>query len=57
MTLSFNVYFTDQNIKQNGDPIELNFEGLEMQKLNILTDRESSKSRWEKQGHLRSYHV
>ena len=26
-----NVYFADQNIMQQGDPIELNFEGLEMQ--------------------------
>ena len=27
-----NVYFTDQNIMQRGDPMELYFEGLEMQK-------------------------
>ena len=33
------VYFTDQNIIQSGKPMELNFEGLEMQKWNIPTDR------------------
>ena len=27
-----NVYFTDQNMMQRGDPMELNLEGLEMQK-------------------------
>ena len=27
-----NVYFTDQNMIQRGDSMELNFEGLEMQK-------------------------
>ena len=26
------VYFTDQNLMQREDPMELNFEGLEMQK-------------------------
>ena len=26
------VYFTEQNIMQRRDPIEVNFEGLEMQK-------------------------
>ena len=26
------VYFTDQNIMQRGDPMELNFEGLKIQK-------------------------
>ena len=26
-----NVYFTDQNIMQRGDPMGLNFEDLEMQ--------------------------
>ena len=30
--------FTDQNIKQRGHLMELNFEGLEMQKWNVLTD-------------------
>ena len=25
-----NVYFTDQSIIQRGDPMELNFEGLQM---------------------------
>ena len=34
-----NVYFTDQNIMQREDPMELNFEGLEMQKWNIAKDR------------------
>ena len=27
-----NVYFTDQNMIQREDPIEMNFEGLAMQK-------------------------
>ena len=32
-SLDVSVYFTDQNIMQTGDPpMELNFEGLEMQK-------------------------
>ena len=26
-----NVYFTVQNIMQRGDPMDLNFEGLELQ--------------------------
>ena len=30
---------TDQNIMHRGHPIELNFEGLEMKKWNIPTDR------------------
>ena len=33
-----NVYFTDQNIMQKEYPMELNFESLEMQKLNISID-------------------
>ena len=33
------MYFTDQNIMQKGDPIEVNFEGFGMQKRNIPTDR------------------
>ena len=33
-----NVYFTDRNIMQWSDPRKLNFEGLEMQKWNVLTD-------------------
>ena len=35
--------------------MELNFEGLEMQKVKISTN--SSKSRWKKWGHLPNYHV
>ena len=31
-SLDVSVYFTDQNTMQTGDPMELNFEGLEMQK-------------------------
>ena len=38
-SLELNVYFTDQGIVQIGDPMELNFEGPEMQKWNILMDR------------------
>ena len=34
-----NVYFTNHNVMQKGDPMELNFESLEMQKWNIPTDR------------------
>ena len=30
--------FTDQNIRQRGNLIELNFEGLEIQKRNVPTD-------------------
>ena len=37
--LGVNMYFTDQNIMQEGDSTKLNFEGLEMQKSNIPTDR------------------
>ena len=33
------VNFTEHNIKAGRDPMELNFEGLEMQKWNIPTDR------------------
>ena len=33
------IYFTGQNIMQKKDPMELNFEGLEMEKWNIATDR------------------
>ena len=33
------VDFTDQNIEQRGDLMELNFEGLKMQKWNVPTDR------------------
>ena len=29
------MYFTDQNITQRGDPMELHSEGLEMQKQNV----------------------
>ena len=32
--LHVNMYFTDQNIMQEGDSTKLNFEGLEMQKWN-----------------------
>ena len=34
-----NVYFRNHNVMQKGDPMELNFESLEMQKWNIPTDR------------------
>ena len=34
-----NVYLKDQNIMQKKDLMELNFEGLEMQKGNLPTDR------------------
>ena len=33
------MYFADQNIIEKGDTEKLNFEGLEMQKLNIPTDK------------------
>ena len=33
------MYITDQNIMQRGDSKKLNFDGLEMQKCNIPTDR------------------
>ena len=32
------MYITDQNINQWGDHMELNFEGLKMQKWNVQTD-------------------
>ena len=38
-------YRPEHNVRW--DPIELNFEGLEMKKRNVPTDK-SSKSRWEK---------
>ena len=35
-----NMYFTNQSmIQRGGDPMKLNFEGLQMQKLNIPIDR------------------
>ena len=34
-----NVYFTNHNLMQRRDPMELNFEGLKMQKINIPTNR------------------
>ena len=33
------MYFIDQKVMQDGDSTELNFEGLEMEKWNIPTDR------------------
>ena len=42
------MHFTAQNRTQRGDPIELNFEGLEMQEQNKPTDKaqkENEKSR------------
>ena len=49
------MYFTDQNIIQEGDPTKLNFEGLEMKKWTILTDRAQRAD--EKNGAiLSSYH-
>ena len=33
------VYFTDQNIMQSKNPVKMSFEGPEMQKSNIPTDR------------------
>ena len=33
------MYFTDQIIMQMGDAMELTFEGLEMEKRNLPTDR------------------
>ena len=33
LSLACNVYFTDQNIMQRGDSMELKFEGLEIQKV------------------------
>ena len=49
------MYFTDQNIIQKGDTEKLNFEGLEMQKLNIPTDKTQRAD--EKWGYLSGYHV
>ena len=50
-----NVYFTDQNIMQRGDPMEMNFEGLGMQKWNAPTVRvQIVNKKW---GHLSSYNV
>ena len=53
--LDVNMYFTDQNIMQEGDSTKLNFEGLEMQKWNIPTDsaRRADEKKW---GYLSSYH-
>ena len=54
------VYFTDQNIMQEGEPMKLNFEGLKLQKWNIPTDekvpidRKVDEKKW---GHLFSYHI
>ena len=33
------MYFVDENIMQNGNPMGLNFDRLEMQKRNIPIDR------------------
>ena len=33
------MYFTDQDLMQRGHPLELNFEGPQMQKWNVPTDR------------------
>ena len=55
-SLACKVYFTDQNLMQRGDPMELNFEVFEIQKWNILTDR--AKRVNEKNCiHLSIYHV
>ena len=49
------MYFTHQNIMQSGDPMELNFEGLEMPKWNVPTDRvQAVDKKW---GHSSGYHV
>ena len=49
------MYFTHQNIMQSGDPMELNFEGLEMRKWNVPTDRvQVADKKW---GHSYGYHV
>ena len=44
----------EQNAKR--DPKELSFEGLEMQRWNVPTDRDqqANEKKW---GHLSSYHV
>ena len=34
-----NVYFTNHNLMQRRDPMELNFEGLKMQKIDIPANR------------------
>ena len=39
LSFEFSMYFRDQNLMQRRYPKELNFEGLEMQKQNIPTDR------------------
>ena len=41
---------------QVGNPMELNLEGLVNAKMKYI-NWQSSKSRWEKWGHLSSYHV
>ena len=41
---------------QKWDPMELNFEGLEMQKMKYINGQ-SWQSRWEEWVHLSSYHV
>ena len=49
------MYFTHQNIMQSGDPMELNFEGLEMRKWNVPTDRvQVADKKW---GHSYGSHV
>ena len=50
------VYFTDQNLMQRGDPMKLNFESHEMQKLNIPMGR-SQRADEKKGGYLLSYDV
>ena len=50
------MYLTDQRIMQNGDPIELDLEVLEIQKRNLQMDR-APREDWEKWNHLPSYHV
>ena len=47
------VFYRPELNANEGGPIELNFEGLEMKH----TNGQSSKSRWEKWGHLSCYHV
>ena len=32
-SVAYNVYFTDQNIMQRGNPMKMNFEVLELEKL------------------------
>ena len=38
-SLHVNVYFPDQNTMKNEDPMKLNFEGFEMQKMRYLIRR------------------